>query len=120
MRDYNIVPVRNYSEFLNALTLKPIAIGISAGSLEFRYYSGGILNDDKDFKCGTSLNHAVLAVGYHYTGNLTSPENYILIKNSWSSLWGESGFARIGFGSQQGGGTCGMLLDPTYVLVNKL
>lgn len=65
------------------------------------------------------MNHAVLAVGFYFDGNLTSKDNYILIKNSWGSLWGEQGFAKIGFGNTLAGGTCGILLDPIYVLINK-
>ncbi len=59
-----------------------------------------------------------MAVGYHFTGNETDKENYILIKNSWGENWGEKGFAKIGFGNQKGGGTCGIFLDPTYPLIN--
>lgn len=40
-----------------------------------------------------------MAVGYHFTGNETDKENYILIKNSWGENWGEKGFAKIGFGN---------------------
>jgi len=38
IKDYLIVPIKNISEFLNALSLRPLAIGIAANSLEFRYY----------------------------------------------------------------------------------
>ena len=99
LKDYLIVPIKNISEFLNALSLRPLAIGIAANSLEFRYYQKGIINDEANFKCGNSVNHAVLAVGYHFTGNETDKENYILIKNSWGENWGEKGFAKIGFGN---------------------
>jgi len=58
----------------------------------------------------------VLAVGYSFNGNMTSPENYILVKNSWGTTWGEGGYAKIAFGLAYLGGTCGIFQDPTYVI----
>jgi len=37
------------------------------------------------------LNHAVVVVGY-------APE-YLIIKNSWGTAWGENGFARLARGN---------------------
>lgn len=43
------------------------------------------------------MNHAVLAVGYDAYGNW-------IIKNSWGTYWGESGYMRLAPGD-----TCGVL-----------
>jgi len=41
--------------------------------------------------CGTEIGHAVTAVGYGNDG----VDDYITIKNSWGTTWGEDGFGRI-------------------------
>merc|ERR1712176_1282592 len=49
----------------------------------FMLYKTGII---KDMTCTGALNHAVTAVGYN--------ADYILVKNSWGTDWGEAGFVR--------------------------
>ncbi len=78
----------------------PLAIGISATDL--MYYTGGILN----CRHNNDMDHGVLLIGYG--------ENYWIIKNSWGTSWGESGFARI---SSTQGKNCGI---GQYVVNAKL
>lgn len=63
-------------------------------------YSGGIYNVVTD----TPTNHAVLAVGYSDSGR------YWIIKNSWSTVWGEKGFGYIAYGAANFGEFSGGLL----------
>merc|ERR1712020_759303 len=56
----------------------------------FQRYNSGIFDD---YACSTSsYNHAVINVGYDKT------EGYWLIRNSWSTSWGESGYMRMARG----------------------
>jgi len=57
-------------------------------------YTGGVLT-----ACGTSLNHAVQAVGVDASGNW-------VIRNSWGGRWGESGHITLAAGN-----TCGVASD---------
>ena len=44
------------------------------------------------------INHAVLAVGY----GIEHGQDYWLVKNSWGTNWGESGYIKVKMG------TCGI------------
>ncbi|KAL3999027.1 Papain cysteine protease family protein [Acanthocheilonema viteae] len=71
--------------FKGLLAKRPIATRILL-TQKFHNYKGGIFRD-----CLQSPNnvfsHTVLAVGF--------TEDYILLKNSWGTKWGENGYMRI-------------------------
>ncbi|XP_041069011.1 digestive cysteine proteinase 2-like isoform X1 [Carcharodon carcharias] len=85
----------------------PVAVGIDVSQKSFRFYSSGIYYEPN---CGNKLedlNHAVLAVGY---GTLAG-HSYWLIKNSWSTYWGNDGYVLISMKDNN----CGVATDATYV-----
>jgi cathepsin L len=55
-----------------------------------------------DTTCGQQLNHAILAVGY--------ASNYYIVKNSWGTSWGASGYIYI----VRGKNMCGIAKEPSY------
>jgi C1A family cysteine protease len=64
--------------------------------------------------CGTSLDHAVLAVGY---GSMNG-NDYWKIKNSWGASWGDNGYIYLCRNcGHQSTGECGVLKQPSYPIV---
>jgi len=92
-----------------AIVQQPISISIDAESNYFGTYSSGVLSNA--FLCGTTIDHAVAAVGYGNDGT----NDYFLVRNSWGSSWGESGYVKIGAdASNSGMGVCGIQSGPLY------
>jgi C1A family cysteine protease len=60
---------------------------------DFYYYNGGVYQHTSGSYQG---GHAVLIVGYDDDGE------YFIVKNSWGSNWGESGYFRIGYSEVSG------------------
>ena len=93
---YTDLPSRNLYEFIKALHTQPVPIAFKVVS-SFYSYSSGII--DSNNMCppatydGTGTNHAVLAVGYYL--NPDDETGYVLLKNSWGTGWGESGYFRM-------------------------
>merc|ERR1719230_56151 len=88
-KSYKDVQPKSWTQFKAALNKGPVAIGIEADKSVFQLYSGGVMNSKK---CGTRLDHGVLAVGY---GTYEGTE-YVLVKNSWGASWGKSGYIMLG------------------------
>lgn len=85
----------------------PVSIGVDASQKTFTFYSYGIYYDPK---CSSKdLDHQVLAVGY---GEING-EKYWLVKNSWSTYWGNDGYILI----NQKNNDCGVLTDATFPLI---
>jgi len=76
----------------------PMSIIVDASRWSF--YKSGILTAAQ---CGHSLDHAVQAIGYD-TG-----AGFWIVRNSWGTSWGESGYIRLQFGKD----TCGLTSEVT-------
>ena len=104
----SFVEPNNVSQLKAALAKQPIAVAIDAGQSVFQSYASGILDSAS---CGTSLNHGVLLVGWGYDDYLG--KDFWLVKNSWSTNWGDNGYFRLGI--QEGKGICGIQMQPITV-----
>ena len=91
------------------LNIAPLAIAIEADKFCFQTYSSGVFDNTK---CGTNLDHAVLAVGY----GTENGQEYWLVKNSWNTTWGDEGYIKIAI--VDGEGICGVQMDPEYPTTN--
>lgn len=95
---------------MSAISKQPISVAIEVSSMSFILYSSGVLAIPK---CGTSVNHAVLAVGY----STEDDDPFWLIKNSWSADWGDNGYIKLAMDSTQTYDTCaiaGYAFLPTF------
>jgi len=87
---YELLPRNDYAALMDAIAnVGPVAINVDAS--EWHSYEGGVFSgcpqEDVD------INHVVQLVGYG-----TCPEtgkDYWLVRNSWTSQWGNDGYIKI-------------------------
>ena len=102
------VPSGNQLLLKQAVAMNPVSVAIEADTKYFQFYSGGILDSSS---CGTSLDHGVLVVGYGEDDGVM----YWLVKNSWSSSWGDQGYVKIlRSESEKDAGICGIGMQPSF------
>ena len=80
------------------LTYGPIWVAVSVDDA-FQAYDSGIFTGNS-----SGINHTVVLVGWNDNGGTNG---YWLLRNSWGSSWGESGYMRIKYGCNMVGyGAC--------------
>jgi len=95
------------NDMKSAIQQQPVSIAIEADQASFQSYQSGVLSSG----CGTSLDHAVLAVGY----GTENGQGYWLVKNSWGTSWGMNGYIKISSDTNQ----CGVLNQAVYPQVSS-
>merc|ERR1719440_1910552 len=98
----NLVTQNNTEAMKTAIANNVVTITVDASSHAFNYYTSGIFDDAASR--GTTLDHAIAAVGY---GTDTDGTEYFIVRNSWSTYWGEEGYIRMQI-IGNGPGMCGM------------
>ncbi len=86
----------------------PISVAIDASHRSLSFYSRGVYFEPACSNKPEDLDHAVLAAGY---GEIEG-KKYWLIKNSWSTYWGNDGYVLMA----QEGNNCGVATSPTFVI----
>jgi C1A family cysteine protease len=106
------VPAGNQLLLKEAVALVgPISIALDAETALFQSYSSGVITSAK---CGTTLDHGVLIVGYGTENGI----KYWLVKNSWSADWGDKGYIKIGRSeSSSDDGICGIAMEASFPIV---
>ncbi|CAN6825745.1 unnamed protein product [Brassica oleracea] len=107
---YEDVHANSEESLKKALSHQPISVAIEAGGRAFQLYDSGIF----DGICGTNLDHGVLAVGY----GTENGKDYWIVKNSWGSSWGESGYIWMERNIATSAGKCGIAVEPSYPIKN--
>ena len=100
------VTASDASAMKDALAIGPLSVSIEADQFCFQMYTSGVFDNAK---CGTTLDHAVLTVGW---GNDATAGDYWIVKNSWAATWGEEGYMRMAI--VDGDGLCGIQMGPLY------
>lgn len=103
---YTDVPPNNEKELLKAVAAQPVSVGICGSERAFQLYSKGIFTGP----CSTSLDHAVLIVGYGSENGV----DYWIIKNSWGKGWGLNGYIHMQRNSGDTKGICGVNMLASY------
>jgi len=99
------VPPNSVADLKAAIAQQAVAVTIEADNLVFQTYQSGVLDSTK---CGTSLDHAVIAVGY---GN-EDGKDYYIVRNSWGASWGDAGYIKIA--AVDGEGICGIQMQSSW------
>lgn len=103
---YTDVPPNNEKLLLKAVAQQPVSVGICGSQRVFQLYSKGIFSGP----CSTSLDHAVLIVGY----GTENGKDYWIVKNSWGTRWGMSGYMHMLRNSGDVNGICGINMMPSF------
>jgi len=105
------VAPKNQALLKQVVATGPVSIAIEADTAVFQSYSSGVITSSK---CGTSLDHGVLIVGYGTENDI----DYWLVKNSWGVEWGLDGYVKIQRSdSANDAGICGIAMEPSFPVV---
>lgn len=107
--DYVLTKPFSVEELEDAVAnVGPISVGVAVNK-NFLFYAEGVFDDETCSSAVEDQAHAVLAVGY----GTENGKDYWIIKNSWSTWWGDEGYIKIA----RKGNICGVATSPSYPII---
>ena len=96
------------SQMAVALMKGPVTVAVYVDDI-FHQYSSGIFNSKHCIEeGGSNMNHAIAAVGF----GIENDQKYWIVRNSWSTSWGEEGYIRMQI--VDGAGICNVQKIPSF------
>jgi len=99
----------SYSAFKTAIQTEPINVTFYVTSSFYSYTSGIYSGTDCGTTTSSNLNHAMQAIGYGVQNGV----EYAIIKNQWSTSWGNAGYVYVQL-TTDNVGVCGLYLNNYY------
>eukprot|EP00591_Stephanopyxis_turris_P009946 CAMPEP_0195507252 /NCGR_PEP_ID=MMETSP0794_2-20130614/734_1 /TAXON_ID=515487 /ORGANISM="Stephanopyxis turris, Strain CCMP 815" /LENGTH=329 /DNA_ID=CAMNT_0040633871 /DNA_START=91 /DNA_END=1080 /DNA_ORIENTATION=- len=101
---YNIISQSASQEVNMYSQIQESPMSVCVDATLWQTYSSGIITAADN--CGTSIDHAVQAVGI---GGADTDTPYWIVRNSWAADWGEDGYVYVATGSNN----CGITAEAT-------
>lgn len=113
VRSFNMTEGDEESLMRLVSTVGPVSVAFQVVE-DFRLYKSGIYSSENCKSGPMDVNHAVLVVGYGVEPDVGRP--YWIVKNSWSSEWGEEGYFKIARGKNM----CGIATCASYPILENV
>ncbi|CAI8027907.1 Cathepsin L [Geodia barretti] len=107
---YTAVSGGSEGNLLDALyTQGPISVAVDGTGNSFQFYTSGVYCSSQ---CSSKkLNHALLLAGY---GTTIDGQDYWILKNSWGTTWGMSGYLKL---ARNQNNMCGVATAASYPMI---
>ncbi|CAI5956733.1 unnamed protein product [Closterium sp. NIES-65] len=114
---WELVPPYSAQALMKAVSMQPVVAFLSGSAQDFQQYSSRGQLKIYDGLCTTDINHAVLVVGYNYTGSSLAG-SYWILKNTWFNTWGDGGYMYLAM-SPDVRGKCGIHAYVAFRVFNQ-
>eukprot|EP00591_Stephanopyxis_turris_P004282 CAMPEP_0195518696 /NCGR_PEP_ID=MMETSP0794_2-20130614/13521_1 /TAXON_ID=515487 /ORGANISM="Stephanopyxis turris, Strain CCMP 815" /LENGTH=611 /DNA_ID=CAMNT_0040647717 /DNA_START=303 /DNA_END=2138 /DNA_ORIENTATION=+ len=114
IKDWVKIPPRHDNAVQNALyTQGPLSVSFNVVHAALFYSSGVIDVEECENNSVDYLDHAINLIGW---GVREDGKKFWILRNSWSTLWGDDGYFRVMMGERD----CGVATDAGFPVVEKL